>query len=322
MIGSYAFSLQGASHIRRGTPCQDASAVVALPCGLHAAAVADGLGSAPRSDEGSALAVRAVASTLEEELRGRDRFDFAEAPALLGCAFSAALEALNAAAKAAGEPLPSFDTTLTACLYDGFNLAYGQVGDGGAVALCVDGLYRSVTAAQKGDAVNQTVPLRGRDWWRFGVFEHQVAAVALMTDGIYDVAHPSVLADQDQPLYIGFIRPFLDNNLMRLQTPDDFEAMGERAKAFIGGLPGNQVSDDKTVAVLMNSDVLPPVQPDTYYAIPDFKALHEERARKLYGGLFGKEQPAGEAQGKPAAAEGREIPTAEDGQPEPDGGRQ
>lgn len=62
---SFACSVTGASHLRKGTPCQDASAVYAEPRGLyHIAVVSDGHGDSTcvRSDRGSAFAVE---STLE-----------------------------------------------------------------------------------------------------------------------------------------------------------------------------------------------------------------------------------------------------------------
>lgn len=285
MIGSYAFSLQGASHVSADVPCQDASAALMLQDNIWVAVVADGLGSASRSADGSLCAVTTVVSTLSGVLSKGEPFDFSEAPVLLEYAFSKALIRIQDMANSEALPLAAFDTTLTACLFDGENLAYGQVGDGGAVALCSDGLYRQVTTAQKGDAANQTVPLRGRAWWKFDMFEYKVISVALMTDGIYDVVCPSVLSNQAQPIYVAFIRPFLDNSLTHLNTAEDFEHMGNRAKSFIDGLPGSQISDDKSIAVLMNTDVLPPIQSYPYYEVPDFKALHDERSRKLYKGL-------------------------------------
>lgn len=57
-------SLAGSSHLAAGLPCQDAHGWRELPGGVWLAAVADGAGSAPRSDEGAALAVDAALEAL------------------------------------------------------------------------------------------------------------------------------------------------------------------------------------------------------------------------------------------------------------------
>ncbi|HEX2204420.1 MAG TPA: protein phosphatase 2C domain-containing protein, partial [Longimicrobium sp.] len=59
-----AASVRGTSHERSGTPCQDAHGWVVTPGGALAAAVSDGAGSSPRSDEGARWAVDAALRTL------------------------------------------------------------------------------------------------------------------------------------------------------------------------------------------------------------------------------------------------------------------
>ena len=53
----YGFSIQGKSHIDKGTVCQDSNKTGRLRAGYYFGAVADGVGSAPHSDIGSKLAV-------------------------------------------------------------------------------------------------------------------------------------------------------------------------------------------------------------------------------------------------------------------------
>ena len=52
----FAASVPGSGHIRRGLPCQDASAVILSP--RPALIVCDGRGSASRSQEGAQAAVK------------------------------------------------------------------------------------------------------------------------------------------------------------------------------------------------------------------------------------------------------------------------
>ena len=52
----YGFSIQGKSHIDKGTVCQDSNKTGQLCAGYYFGAVADGVGSAPHSDIGSSQA--------------------------------------------------------------------------------------------------------------------------------------------------------------------------------------------------------------------------------------------------------------------------
>ena len=74
-IASFAQTVIGFSHKKRGTICQDASRVLAAPDGSwHIAAVSDGHGdpTCPRSDKGSQMAVDAACETLAAFAGGID----------------------------------------------------------------------------------------------------------------------------------------------------------------------------------------------------------------------------------------------------------
>lgn len=282
MLGSYAISLIGDSHLQKeGGICQDASASVLLPNEWVALLVADGVGSAARSDEGSSAAVSEVGEFLTGSITPETTM--AEVPALLKTAFANALEAILKKAEEDGVHPSEFDTTLTVVVYDGEFLAYGHVGDGGVIALTPAGLYRLVTAPMKGEEFNQVVPLRGGgDSWTFGVFDEPVCAVFCATDGIYDVCCPWLLSDQEVPVYVSFMRPFMDNALLKISDAAGIEMLEGAVERYLtsGQLP--QVTDDKTVAVCINTEVSPSVRDDVYYAMPDWAALHEAKMADLY----------------------------------------
>src|SRR5437867_2109068 len=77
----FGCSSRGQHHAATGLPCQDAHAVAGLPGGAVVLVVADGAGSAPRSDQGAALAVEQAAASLASladrrlprDLRRRER---------------------------------------------------------------------------------------------------------------------------------------------------------------------------------------------------------------------------------------------------------
>ena len=63
-------SVRGTAHLRHGVRCQDSWHVGRVPGGGLVIAVADGAGSAARSDEGSAVAVRAAVGHVLAALAG------------------------------------------------------------------------------------------------------------------------------------------------------------------------------------------------------------------------------------------------------------
>ena len=67
----------------------------------------------------------------------------------------------------------------------------------------------------------------------------------------------------------------------------------ERMEEFIGGIPGDQVSDDKTVLVMLDTSVRTESRPEEYYRSPDWAALKkkrdEEYRRAAYPHLYSDE---------------------------------
>lgn len=67
MLGYYKMSIIGTAHqAKKDGVCQDASDVVVLKNGWVVAAIADGLGSAKKSEVGSTTAVKTVLSFVSE----------------------------------------------------------------------------------------------------------------------------------------------------------------------------------------------------------------------------------------------------------------
>ena len=68
MIYSYGVSLPGTYHIKNDIVCQDAHDIIKIGKSIAIAAVADGLGSAVHSDEGSKIAVNVATSFCQKHL--------------------------------------------------------------------------------------------------------------------------------------------------------------------------------------------------------------------------------------------------------------
>jgi hypothetical protein len=173
----------GESHEASGAPCQDAFAWTEVNRDLLVIAVADGLGAAPRSDEGAAIIVQAavdsaVAATAAE----------AAAPDLqhlVRLAAFAARAAVEGHADESGIPLSDLASTLVFVAVSGSTVCAAQVGDGAVVAETVEGLAL-VSGPNHGEYINEVTPLTASTWleaFRVSPLLGAVRAVAVFTDG-------------------------------------------------------------------------------------------------------------------------------------------
>ncbi len=282
MLGYYKMSIIGTAHqAKKDGVCQDASDVAVLKNGWVVAAIADGLGSAKKSEIGSTTAVKTVLSFVSEN--HPDKWHEESLMSLLRTAYHKALKTIRALSEENQDELCDYDTTLTTVIYNGTNVVYGHAGDGGVIALSSYGDYSVLTEAQKGEAFNETSPLRaGPENWFFGVAKEDVCSLIMMTDGIFDVAYPWLLAKTDQPIYVNYVRPFMDINILKVSTPADFENAQAEITDFFKGTYSKQITDDKTIVGIINTDVTPEVKTDEFYAEPDWKTLSKEHHDRLY----------------------------------------
>lgn len=189
---TYGFSLQGKSHVDKGVVCQDFNKVERLKCGLYMGIVADGVGSAAKSDVGSKLAVESLYTYCDKNIKKDSTEEMLET--ILAEGYMYALEQIAEYAKEQEEPLQDFDTTMSSVIYDGKKVVYGHAGDGGIIVRFSDGRSESITKRQKGADGVSVRPLRaGESSWEFGAVE-DVVAVLLVTDGMLDgVIQPNLI---------------------------------------------------------------------------------------------------------------------------------
>lgn len=319
MIYAYGITQQGTYHIKRGTVCQDAHQIVKCSDGLVIAAVADGLGSEAHSDIASKLAVKTAvdccAQRLSQEWTDEQLLD------TLRSAFSQAQSAIERAAAENGHPLDQYDTTLSLAVVKDDTLYYGHAGDSGIVALTADGTYEAVTRQQR-DEEGRVFPLYfGEGMWVFEKFPKPVASVFLATDGMLETLFPLYIRHEPVTIYVALARYFMDPGSLGIAQLGE-DAVREKISRFMERIPDAQVSDDKTVVVLVNPAVETALQPPDYYAEPDWPRLkkqHDEAWKRtayphLFGGSAGGEPPAAEAVPEPPA----DTPEAEDDTPEPE----
>lgn len=185
----FAFSQQGASHLKKGSPCQDRCDIRCIAdAHIVLAAVADGVGSCPLSHWGAYYAVQTVLDELERALSGSGKEEAERSisvPELFDAAFCAARRKIEDLADAAGRPVAQFQSTLTAAIYKRGKLYCCHVGDDGIVAQYADGTVEMVTRRMKGEEASSVYPLQTGNW-EFTEVSRPVAGFVMATDGVLD----------------------------------------------------------------------------------------------------------------------------------------
>lgn len=189
---TYGFSQQGKSHIQKGVVCQDAHQIETLKNGWKVLIVADGVGSAKHSEDGSRLASETIAhfckKNIQSAMNGEQILE------VLKNAYQIALQQIELFCQEQNGKIEDYDTTLTTVIYTGSMVYYGHAGDGGVIVRYDNGSYEMITVPQKGMDGISVRPLRaGVESWDFGIAGKRIAAVLLATDGMLDTLLPPLL---------------------------------------------------------------------------------------------------------------------------------
>lgn len=209
----------GTSHLRTGTPCQDACAVARVGEALLLFA-ADGAGSAARADVGSRLAVEAALETARAGIDAGMPEDPEGWRSLLERTVHAARARLEAPEN--GE-MRELATTLLGVVCAPGHLAALQVGDGWIVIQAAEGL-RALIPPVKGEYFNETVFLTSSGFAERARYEviagGDVRGVAVLTDGLEMVSIDLADGAPHEP----FFRPLFE----LARDPDEDAASRER----------------------------------------------------------------------------------------------
>jgi hypothetical protein len=233
----------GESHEASGAPCQDAFAWAEVSRDLLVIAVADGLGTAPRSDEGAAIIVEAAVDSAVAARAGEPvdhDHDLEDVVRLGAFAARAAVEGL---ADEFGIPLSDLASTLVFVAVSGGAVCVAQVGDGAVVAETSDGLAL-VSGPNHGEYINEVTPLTASTWLeglRVSPVLGAVRAIAVFTDGCERAA-----LRRDLTPHRGFFNPLFEFGRSVIG-----EAAGE--SELCGLLAGSKMAessdDDKTLVL-------------------------------------------------------------------------
>lgn len=315
-IRTYGGSKRGRSHEATGKPCQDSSHCGLLPDHPHIALliVADGVGSAEHSDEGSRIAVDAVRSYLE----GKEP---PFTPETVREAYHHAWDAIDRHTEE-GTGWPSdYDTTLSTAVFDAGSgrVVFGHSGDGAILAIGLNGVVESLTVPQKGAEANSVKPLRDHFAWEFGESEGPYVSVMAMTDGVLDLLMPGILKLSDNPIYVRLVSWLADFKFFEKKDVPIEESFAKRMSYIQSDIHKGMTNDDLTFIAAMNIRVSSEYRGDDYYREPDWKALNEEWKRRAYPSLYrdGSEPDEATSAGRDAdghkvGPDGAEAPEATD----------
>ncbi len=238
-------SVTGTSHHKVGLPCQDALSYQLPDPARLIVAVADGAGSAPRSQKGARIAAQEAAEYLGGFLREWVPGDRAAWEEQIRETYRRARDAVRAAADQESAPVRDYATTLTIAVADQNWLVTGQIGDCIVVAETEAGELITVAAPQKGEYANETnfltmdAALQKLDARTLQLGEDiaQLHALAVFSDGLTRLA----LSLPDEQPHAPFFKPvltfvagvedaeqasaqlaeFLDSERINLRTDDD-----------------------------------------------------------------------------------------------------
>lgn len=246
-------SVRGTAHARLGLRCQDSWGVGHLPGGGLVVAVADGAGSAARSDEGSAVAVRAAVDHVLAAL-ANPTAESDPAAVVAGAVLAAREAVLDLARAESGDAEDAgrdYAATLALALALPAGLWTALRGDCAVVARAADGALFTAGVPRNGEYANQTFFLT--DPWEepfvVGACHPPADALAVLSDGLLPVSvrladwtpHPGFFAPlfafaaggaPDAPQRLG---RFLASEKINARTDDDKTVVLAVRGAVTGG---------------------------------------------------------------------------------------
>ena len=244
--------VRGTGHIRAGLPCQDSVYSRAdLPGGALVAAVADGAGSAPLSDIGSALAAReSVEAARLSMLHTSADISKSYLRATAHASVLIARSALHREARRRGRNVRDFATTLILSISAGDFLATAQIGDGAVVVSDQSGRYSLFTTPQRGEYANVTQFLTSADALdslELKTGTTDVRRIAMFTDGIQNLVLDAATGVPHAPFFAPLFR-WMDS-----QT-DDCGASASLAALLASPKVTRRSDDDVTLLLASASE--------------------------------------------------------------------
>lgn len=250
-----AATAPGTSHLRRNTPNQDAvvhQLINTSQSQVAIIAVADGAGSASRSNEGSQIAAQTAVNTMARGIAKRPATAVSK-PMSTSLVRNSVKHAKNAVVRYAKEQdirPRDLASTLIVVMASERLLTAAQIGDGAVVAFNTeDETARTLCHSHTGEHANETtfIVSRSRPHKLAHVGHGDTAefnTVALVTDGLENLA---LNMPEREPFY-----PFWKPMLTDLSQSEHQESVSKNMLAFINsGRVRERTADDLTIAMAM-----------------------------------------------------------------------
>lgn len=158
----FGASVVGPLHVRNDLPCQDACSYQVLPSGWVVIAVADGLGSARRSEVGAVTAVTGTIEGIRRLLAEPSGYEASLPDAARNGVYSARA-ALETKASELGLDLRELACTMIVVVGRARSVSVAHVGDGAVVGL-VESQLILLSGPGESEYVNEVVPLTADSW--------------------------------------------------------------------------------------------------------------------------------------------------------------
>jgi len=246
-------SARGIAHQEKDVSCQDAYRLQILSSGELLIAVADGAGSADRSNDGAHLAVEQAVVSLEMSIGEQSPIDEAGWRTLIADVFRKVYGTLALTAATENVTLRSFATTLTCVVVSDGWLVVGQIGDGVAVAEAEDGSLFLTVRPQRGEYANEAYFLTMPEALRYveiHAYHQRVRALAVTTDGLLRLA----LKLPDYKPYPPFFQPLLG---FIAEAEDENQAREQLVAFLTSDRVCARTDDDKTLVLAARLTPLP-----------------------------------------------------------------
>ncbi len=240
-----AASVQGTSHLRSETPCQDYSTAIELAnANLLLLACSDGAGSASRSELGSEIACRTLVDEITRfaQLGGRVENVTRETAIEWIHAIRAKL---TTQADALGLTPRDLACTVVAALVANDSAAFIQVGDGAVVTVSEECGQQVVFWPEQGDYATTTFFVTGpaaTERLRVEVRSERLRDIALFTDGLQHLA----LRYESRTPHAPFFAPMF----ARLRAEEHWQGLVEPLTHFLTSDAVSKRSDDDCTLVL------------------------------------------------------------------------
>ncbi|MDM8532634.1 PP2C family serine/threonine-protein phosphatase [Anaerolineales bacterium HSG25] len=237
----------GTSHTKSGAPCQDSFAYKHLPNKGLIIAVADGAGSAPKSDQGSRLIADTAVESLAQQLDSSPPTDEEGWQTAVKTAFGTAQQAVSDQLDDDESTMRDYAATLMLVALTPDWTVGGLVGDSVAVVMDADEVLTILCTPQKGEYANMTNFLTQDN--ALDMLDVEVSAgggigVAVFSDGLQSLA---INIAQNKP-HVPFFKPLFAFTAA-VEDKDEVDAAKQLAEFLNTDRLNERTDDDKTLVL-------------------------------------------------------------------------